>query len=201
MSLYFASLTMRNKGLIITNDLSPSFCQFVLSFLLPGNKRPEIRSVFSGVLLFHQSILLFHKLKFNASDAPQVSVYRHCGHYLSLKHSISKSLCTLPPTPQPNVLITKHSQRILMTFIECTMLAHIKTLNQFHSHLVFHLAFCLATLVFLDYHLFITSLGYKLCTFGMWKVTGRQMLMKKKGLGRKTHWNLKCYDSKKVLKV
>lgn len=131
------SLRMRNKGLIITDDLSLSFCQFGLYVLFCARRKqnnPEILSVFSEGFLSHQPRLLFHKLKLSTSDASPASIDGHCAHWLSLKHSIIQwSVC--PSSPQTTVLMTTHSQGILTVFIECSLRAHIKTLNQFHSHL------------------------------------------------------------------
>lgn len=144
-----------------TTNLPLSASLSCMSFLLPGNNnnnKPEIVSVFNGGFLFHQSIL-FHKLKLNTSDASQASVYRHCSHYLSLKHSIFQGPVHPPLCPPTQWAYYKtqpeNPDDIYKMYYACT---HQNT-KSIPFHLVFHLAFCLAALIFLDYHLFITSLG------------------------------------------
>lgn len=86
---------MRSKGThhhqIFYLPLSASLS--CMPFLLPEQSKKEHNRKqslpeFSGEFLSHQSRFFFHKLYFNASDAPWASVYGHCAHHSSLKHSI-----------------------------------------------------------------------------------------------------------------
>jgi len=162
MLLHSVSLRMRNKGLIITDDLLPLSASLAyISFLLPGEeKTKQYRNTLYSVKDF--SPINPDSSSTNSSSTPvthhRSQFYGHCAHYLSLKHSIFQR-SVRPQSPQTTVLIRKRSQGIPTVFTECSILAHIKTLNQFHSYLIFHLAFCLATPIFLAYRLFITSLG------------------------------------------
>lgn len=92
--LHSVSLQMRNKGLIIPNDLPPSFCQFGLYVLFIArekqNKTIQKYSPYSVKDFFFPSSNP-DSSSTNSSSTPvtsEKSVYGHCAHYLSLTHSI-----------------------------------------------------------------------------------------------------------------
>lgn len=123
--LHSVSLQMRNKGLIIPNDLPPSFCQFGLYVLFIArekqNKTIQKYSPYSVKDFFFpliKSRFLFHKLKLNTSDIRGVSLWTLCS--LLILNTFYFPMIYLPSIPSNHCACNKTQPGIYRMFYTCT---------------------------------------------------------------------------------